>query len=140
MTVPSVSTRYLQHVFSAGSTIVDGVTYNFTFSSNYIVITQGNNPFDGGSVSNNFIRYLQNNHTAGSSGATAISNAAAASGKLTFNNNTYDIVGISGYRVNSSNATLYIVYYDTITSTFNSIPVSYTDITSGYCKADYIIA
>ena len=140
MTVPSVSAKYLQHVFSAGTATVDGVTYNFDFSSNYITTTAGHNPLDGGTNSNNFIRHLQTNHSAGNSGSTAISYAAAANGKLTFNNNTYDIVGISGYRSSSSNATLYIVYYDSTSVTpFIAIPVSYTNIASGYYKADTII-
>jgi hypothetical protein len=141
MNIPNVTAKYLQHAFSAGSVVDNDITYNFVFSGTYISAGSGNNEFDGSAVSRKFIQYLSMSHNGGSFGTTAVSNAAAASGKVTFNNDTYNVVGISGYydSTNISLCKLYIVYYNDTEGIFETLQISATELTSGYCRSDTII-
>lgn len=117
-------------------------TIKFVVSSSFLTVTgqTQSREITTDSHRNQFVYALAQYYSAGSSGNNSILKAVSASGNITIDGTTYDVVSISGYRASSSNATLYINYFDTSTSTIVSQSIAHTDILNGYLTSSNTIA
>lgn len=111
------------------SASLTGTNFYLTTSwSSTTTSTASYDPISSDTERNNVVNRIKDAANAGSTGSNALLNTISATGKITINNTEYQIVSVSGYRANSSSATLYINYWDSANSVFATESIAYTAI------------